>query len=803
MKKFFTLFAVMLCCCAQMFAAFEPEDGKQYLLQDANGGLFIVLATGNDSQGGGTNTTAASLAAEGTPFTFTAQDGGFVLSTDDGKYLGSNTGTADWNANTTTRTVWYIVDATDGHYYINKTKYANKGLGLDNHTQGSGVYTDKPGHMWDIVEYVAPVEHHDVVVTVDGTDYTMLSDGEGNYSVTTVVSVGDHSATVYYDGKEVGTVTFTTQSYVFNGDTVTESKVYILYNPETGEITVTGDGIVGGETPDPEKEYGLFVVGINGNWDLTNPAIKLEKTEDGVYTFTYTTEADAYFALGTVCPTEPNDWTTFNANRLCSPGNNWPVWQGDVVNLTLGGDTGFSIAAGTWTFTVDTQNLTLTVVEGVEAPTAQDKTGFFVVGIDGNWDPANPAIALDENEDGYYTFGYTVTDASWFTIGTVCPTEAYDWETFNANRFSAPEYDWALWKGDVAELTLGGDKSFSIQPGYWEFAVDTKNMTITVLKGATLPFAAEEGQAYNIVLVDQPTYGIDFDTTGWGSDDWSYICISASQTPTKLYLTEGQNGWIIDDGAGRYFTPYTKSNGSLGWSSVVGTEAYEWTIEGTPEDFVIYREDGMNIGMDSDSYRLFTNKEPEQIVHFQLVPVKTVWNGDITLPEAAATAEELLSFPVKFDEASDIEVTNMGLLAAIFTDGGDLYALAMADADEAFNAAGNVTVKGSTATINFVTTDELKASNPALLESAMQRIGGFQPVAGEYTVYVAPKSFKVDGVMVSESIAKSYAVSGGVATGISGIVTENAARIYDMQGRRVTMPVKNGLYIVNGKKVIR
>ena len=802
MKKFFTLFAVMLCCCAQMFAAFEPEDGKQYLLQDANGGLFIVLATGNDSQGGGTNTTAASLAAEGTPFTFTAQDGGFVLSTDDCKYLGSKTTGDVWNADTTTPTVWYIVDAADGHYYINKVNYANKGLGLDNHTQGSGVYTDKQGHPWDIVEYVAPVEHHDVVVTVDGVEYTMLSDGEGNYSVTAILGIGDHTASVTFDGKDVGTVDFATQGYLFQGETVTESKVYICYNPETGEITVSGDGVVGGETPDPEKEYGLFVVGIDGNWDVSNPALKLEKTEDGVYTFTYTTDANAYFSLGTVCPTEPNDWNTFNAYRLCAPGNDWALWKGDVVNLTKGGDMGFRIDAGTWTFTVDTENLTLTVVEGLEAP-SKDKSGLFVVGIDGNWDPANPAIALDENEDGYYVFAYTVTEPAWFALGTVCPGEANDWDTFNANRLSAPEYDWALWKGDVAELTFGGEKSFSIQPGYWYFAVDTKAMTITVFDGATLPFAAEEGQAYNIVLVDQPTYGIDFDNTGWASDAQSYVCISASQTPTKLYLTEGQNGWIIDDGAGRYFTPYTKSNGALGWCSVVGTEAYEWTFEGTPEDFVIYREDGKNIGMDSDSYRLFTDKGLDKIVHFQLVPVKTVWNGDITLPEAAATAEELLSFPVKFDEASDIEVTNMGLLAAIFTDGGDLYALAMTDADEAFNAAGNVTVKGSTAIINFVTTDELKASNPALLESAMQRIGGFQPVAGEYTVYVAPKSFKVDGVMVSESIAKSYAVNGGIATGISGIVTENAARIYDMQGRRVVIPAKNGLYIVNGKKVIR
>ena len=801
MKKFFTLFAVMLCCCAQMFAGFEPEDGKQYLLQDANGGLFIVLATGNDSQGGGTNTTAASLAAEGTPFTFTAQDGGFVLSTDDGKYLGSKTTGDVWNADTTTPTVWYIVDAADGHYYINKVNYANKGLGLDNHTQGSGVYTDKQGHPWDIVEYVAPVEHHDVVVTVDGVEYTMLSDGEGNYSVTAILGIGDHTASVTFDGKDVGTVDFATKGYLFQGETVTESKVYICYNPETGEITVSGDGVVGGETPDPEKEYGLFVVGIDGNWDVSNPALKLEKTEDGVYTFTYTTDANAYFSLGTVCPTEPNDWTTFNANRLSAPGNDWALWKGDVVNLTKGGELGFRIDAGTWTFTVDTENLTLTVVEGLEAP-AQVKTGFFVVGIDGNWDPAAPAIALDTNEDGYYTFSYTVSESTWFALGTVCPTESEDWKTFNANRLSAPGYDWELWKGDVAELTLGGDCSFSIQPGKWTFAVDTKAMTITVVEGAKLPFAAEEDQAYNIVMVDQPTYGMDFEHLFYGTDTYQYIGVTLSQTPTKLYLTKGQDGWTIGDGNGLYFAPYS-SNGVYKWSAVVSTEAYEWTIEGTPEDFVLYRADGKNVGKDFDKYNLYADKGLDKIVHFQLVPVKTVWNGDITLPETAATAEELLSFPVKFDEASDIEVTNMGLLAAIFTDGGDLYALAMTDADEAFNAAGNVTVKGSTAIINFVTTDELKASNPALLESAMQRIGGFQPVAGEYTVYVAPKSFKVDGVMVSESIAKSYAVNGGIATGISGIVTENAARIYDMQGRRVVIPAKNGLYIVNGKKVIR
>lgn len=183
--------------------------------------------------------------------------------------------------------------------------------------------------------------------------------------------------------------------------------------------------------------------------------------------------------------------------------------------------------------------------------------------------------------------------------------------------------------------------------------------------------------------------------------------------------------------------------------------------------------------------------------------MQSVWNGEVTYPDAVASTEEVLNFPVTFNDASDISVSNMGLLAAVFDEEGDIYALAMADADEAFDMAGSVSVSGSTATIHFVGIDELMGVNPALVESAAKRIGAFQPTAGKFTVFVAPKSFVVDGTLVSDVLGESYEVNGGMTTGIGSIATETSARIYDMQGRRVVAPAKAGLYIVNGKKVIR
>ena len=367
MKKIFTLFLLAVCACLNAAAQFVPEDGKQYVIKDALSDFYIVLAVGNDSQASDTdNTTQASLGVTGTPFTFTPNGSGFVLSTDEGKYLGI--GVRAWNVGTTTPATWNVnnYEAETGLCQIHLSTTYGKGLGLDNHTIGSGVYTDKSGQYWKIEEYVAPEEVHTVIATVDGVEYTMLEDGEGGYIVTVPeVETGDHSVTVSYDGEET-TETFTTSDYQVFDTTVSVGKVTVHY--KDGVITITGDGI-GNAPVNPEPTVGsLYVLGIDGSWDPSAPSITVEPNEDGTYQFGYTNSEKAWFCLGTALGENSSDWETFNASRLGAPESDYVLYYGEKADLKQGWDTSFAIDPGTWVFRVNVETLAIEVLAGADRP---------------------------------------------------------------------------------------------------------------------------------------------------------------------------------------------------------------------------------------------------------------------------------------------------------------------------------------------------------------------------------------------------------------------------------------------------
>lgn len=471
MKKIFTLFLLAVCACLNAAAQFVPEDGKQYVIKDARSDFYIVLAVGNDSQASDSdNTTQASLGVTGTPFTFTPSGSGFILSTDDGKYLGCSSSRA-WNVKTDVDdTVWYIYDyeATNGRCRIYKN--ASQGLGLDNHTIGSGVYTDKPNQYWQIEEYAAPEEVHTVVATVDGVEYTMLEDGEGGYIVTVPeVATGEHSVTVSYDGEET-TETFTTSDYKVFDSTVSVGKVTVHY--KDGVITVTGDGIKETVSYPP-----LYVLGFDNVWNPAEPSMTVQASEDGTYTFSFDVDNYYYFTVGTALGADKGDWETFNANRLGCPGNEDPLFTGSVFELTRGVDHSFSLSPGHWSFLVNIDEMTLTVLEG------KNPDVIYVLGIDGNWNPAKPSLTVEADKEGNFTFKYEVTEKAWFALGTKLGANSEDWEGFNANRLGAPEADYPLYKEDVVYFEHGKDSSFAIEPGYWVFSVNQKKSKISVIEG--------------------------------------------------------------------------------------------------------------------------------------------------------------------------------------------------------------------------------------------------------------------------------------------------------------------------------
>lgn len=491
MKKIFTLFVLVICACLNAAAQFVPEDGKQYVIKDARSDFYIVLAVGNDSQASDTdNTTQASLGVSGTPFTFTPSGMGFQLSTDEGKYLGI--GVRSWNVGTTNPAVWTVnnYEAETGLCNIYLATTAGKGLGLDNHTIGSGVYTDKSGQYWQIEEYVAPEEVHTVVATVDGVEYTMLEDGEGGYIVTVPeVESGDHSVTVTYDGEET-TETFTTSDYKVFDATVSVGKVTVHY--KDGVITVTGDGI--GGSVDPQPSYPpLYVLGFDNVWNPAEPSMTVPANEDGTYTVTFDCEGYYYFALGTALGADKEDWATFNANRLAGPESDEPLFSGDVIGLTRGEDRSFALKPGHWSFLVNIDEMTMTVLEG------EERAVVYVLGIDGNWNPAKPSLTVKPDKEGAFVFSYTVAEKTWFCLGTKLGYDSDDWKTFNAGRLGAPESDYELKADDMAELVPGNDTSFAIQPGTWTFRVNKKMTEISVLS-----YEGVEPDAIQSIATDAP-----------------------------------------------------------------------------------------------------------------------------------------------------------------------------------------------------------------------------------------------------------------------------------------------------------
>ena len=135
-------------------AACEPnpeplfKEGKKYAFRHKESGLYLALSNGNDAQDG--NATAASLQETGTAFVPLERDGGFVLA-DEEKYVGISE-TVAWNVDTTVQTVWDFEETSvKGEYHIYQVG-VSKGLGVDNHTAGSGVYTDKAGQIWLVEE---------------------------------------------------------------------------------------------------------------------------------------------------------------------------------------------------------------------------------------------------------------------------------------------------------------------------------------------------------------------------------------------------------------------------------------------------------------------------------------------------------------------------------------------------------------------------------------------------------------------------------------------------------------------------
>ncbi|GEM_PF-6027080 len=456
---------------------------------------------------------------------------------------------------------------------------------------------------------------------------------------------------------------------------------------------------------------------------------------------------------------------------VTEPAGDVPTWTKLAHNANVDGWTGELLAPNT---------ITDVVVEYYESENKIVAKNFM--GGEGY----NLEIVLDENSNIVSINGET-EDPSYGDIGFYTGNSSYYF------AYVYPSYDsYVSVDPDNGYITLSGywyDYNSSATWGYYNltWAEETEEPEPEPV------FAPEAGQAYYVMLKDTEL-GLDFDHL---VSDWDQsgegICVSS--TPTKVYIDAVDGGWTIHTNQEIHMAPCTWSGWAY-WSTVVSETAYAWTVEGTDEDFTLMRADGKFANVDNvyDGANVYCDKGTAG--HYYLVPTTGEWNGVVRLPEEVSALDELLAYNVEFPYGT-VEVSNFGLLGAIFDEVGDPYAIVLAGDD--YQQFGGVEVEGGVAKIQFAKIADLRAD---LQAQAIKKVGAFTSGNTGYAkVYICGKSFKVDGIIYADSIAKEYTVAGnGETTGINGLTINGNAPVYDLNGRRV-LNANTGIFIQNGKKI--
>lgn len=232
------------------------------------------------------------------------------------------------------------------------------------------------------------------------------------------------------------------------------------------------------DTPDivPGEYEHLYVTGnIDGSsWDPAKP-IELEMVGTDIFRGEITfTEATSYFAIAT----EMGDWDTFNAARWGA--NDALLTEGSVLDLVpqSGSDQCVTIAAGTYTITINMAVKQIVIGEGdwtkPEQPGKYEH--LYVLGnIEGTgWTPAEPIEMEKVGRDLFRAELTFVPDGTnticYFAFATEKGANNDDWATLNAARWGGGE----LTEGVYVPLTLqtNSDMTVTIAPGTYTITVN-------------------------------------------------------------------------------------------------------------------------------------------------------------------------------------------------------------------------------------------------------------------------------------------------------------------------------------------
>ena len=174
------------------------------------------------------------------------------------------------------------------------------------------------------------------------------------------------------------------------------------------------------------------------------------------------------------------------------------------------------------------------------------------------------------------------------------------------------------------------------------------------------------------------------------------------------------------------------------------------------------------------------------------------WNGKVNVPQTAGSIDDLLTYTVEFEEAAKVAQSGFGMLAVVFDEIGNPYAIV-------FDAlAGSAEYDHSKVTLHFQKFSDLNAQLKALAETGVKKVAAHATTeAGVATVVIAGKSLKIDGnYLYTDNIKHEYLLGEKKPTGINATKLENNGTIFNVAGQAIRAE-RNGIMIIDGKKIVK
>lgn len=218
-----------------------------------------------------------------------------------------------------------------------------------------------------------------------------------------------------------------------------------------------------------DKLYGIGQIDDWGNFGGPTLGKELEKTADGVFTWSGTIEKTAYFAF----TAELGTWDAINANRYAPATKDAPAVVGDNT-MVAGVDASWKINPGKYTFTIDTNEMVLKVVEN---GSVEQVITYVIHGqLDGLTDTDWKDYELKAENDDLWTATITPTvSGGEFGVQQKVNGGNSDWYAAGVS-FDAANTTFALTGEPAGNCTFDGTANKEYK---FSFVPSTKTLTVT------------------------------------------------------------------------------------------------------------------------------------------------------------------------------------------------------------------------------------------------------------------------------------------------------------------------------------